>query len=205
MARSWQLTGPAVADMQRIMGSCHTEARAQLQAYVEDVQARSKPPRETDGGLIWYRTGKPHRCRLVCEPGPPVRVIRVLPDHELRTGSYQRSSCGLASKRKRDGAREREDERWLRLADLEQLDASALRAAIEADPAAVERVLQYLDDRGEISDRQWEAGQLSSDLLAKVAGSLDGSIWRKWVRGEQEFGLATRRAIIWAAWGEPVK
>lgn len=96
-------------------------------------------------------------------------------------------------------------ERHERLAELEQLSAADLKATIEADPAAVARLLRYLEIRGEVTPRQIAAGIVSGDILAKAAGAYDGSVWRKWIRGEFEFGLGSKRAIIWAAWGEPAK
>lgn len=211
MARSWHLTGPAFEDMQRIMGSGHPEAQAQLQAYVDDILERSKEPKELEDGRLQYRSGKPHRCRIICEPGPPVRVVQVLPDHAGREGAYQKSFGGASAN---EGHKERrnqrfrqeraDDERWLRLVDLEQLSATELESAIEADPAAVDRLLQYLDDRGELTDRQWDARILSRDILGAVAGR-DGREWGRWRSGERDFPLSVRRCVIWAAWGEPAK
>lgn len=204
------LTGPAIEDLQRIMGCGRPEAQTQLQAYVDDILERDKAPKEFDSGRLQFRAGKPHRCRIICEPGPPVTVVQVLPDHEGRTGSYQQSFGGASAKersteqRNRRSREERDDERWLRLVDLEQLSATELEAAISADPKAVNRLLRYLDDRGELSDRQWDAQLLSREILGAIAGR-DGREWGRWRSGERDFPLSVRRCLIWAAWGEPAK
>lgn len=84
------------------------------------------------------------------------------------------------------------------LLELECLSALELRSSIEADPTAVHRVLEYVRDRGTRATRVTDA------VLAAAAGVHDGAVWRKWVRSGK-FPLPAKRAIIWAAWGEPAR
>lgn len=204
MARSWRFTGPAVEDMQRIMGCGRPEATTMLQIYVDEILERGKLPKRLDSGQLQYRSGKPHRCRIICEPGSPMQVVRVFPDHDAREGAYQKSFGGAASKERRFREERADDERWLRLVDFEKLSATELEAAIMADPAAVDRLLQYLDDRGELSPRQWNDRKLTREILGAVAGT-DVCEWHRWCRGEVAFPMSARRCVIWAAWGEPAK
>lgn len=80
-------------------------------------------------------------------------------------------------------------------ADLEDLDARELQAAIQDDEDATAAVLAYLDARS-----VEHSGQISGATLAAVAG-VDGRTWRRWVGGDVHMPVGAKRAIIAAAWG----
>lgn len=199
----WNITDSAARDLLRITGRGPNElvtALAELRQFARDIVASEKAPRELDSGRLQYRTGRPLRARLIVEPGQPSStLVQVLPDHAQREGAYTRTTHGQTA---RATKRQANDASHLAMVELERLSATELRDRIARDSVAIERVLQYLSDRDDISDRQYEAAQLSRDILAKVAGVSEGT-WAKWANGAEGCPIAARRAIIWAAYGIP--
>lgn len=203
----WIITDAAARDLLRITrrGPTYTtdDARAELQEYARQIVGNpAKAPKVLESGVHQYRLGKPLRARLRVDPGPPARLVEVLPDHEGRAAPYERCSPGSESEqrhRARRTARRAENGRALFVADLEILSAADLQSRIQGDDDASTRLLQYLDDRDE-----HHSGEISGATLAAVAG-VDGRTWRRWVGAEQEFPLGARRAIIAAAYCVPAE